>query len=96
MSNDFISIKNGDTFIDRESELVEMSNTHYINIVDKTSRVPPENFIIDTNSTQEITERIIRKYKRYPSILKIKNDFDSSIPFAFPNTNVADVNAILK
>ena len=47
---------------------MEMFNTHYINIVEKTS-VPPENYVIDTNNTQEIIEGIIRKYERHPSIL---------------------------
>ena len=47
MSNDFISIWNGDAFIDKESELVEMFSTHYINIVEKTSGVPQENYAID-------------------------------------------------
>ena len=46
-----------------------MFNTHYINIVEKTSGVPPENYVIDTNNTQEIIEGIIRKYERHPSIL---------------------------
>ena len=47
MSNDVISIWNGDAFIDKESELVEMFSNHYINIVEKTSGVPQENYAID-------------------------------------------------
>ena len=39
MSNDFISIRNGNGFIDKESELMETFNTHYINIVEKTSEM---------------------------------------------------------
>ena len=31
---------------------MEMFNTHYINIVEKTSGVPPENYVVDTNNTQ--------------------------------------------
>ena len=92
MSNDIISIRNGDAFIDKESELVEMFNTHYINIVEKTSGVPPENYVIDTNNTQEIIEGIIKIYERRPSILKIKNNFDSSVPFDFPKAYAADIN----
>ena len=41
MSNDFTYIRNGDTFIKKESKLVEMSNSHYMNIIEKTSDVPP-------------------------------------------------------
>ena len=54
MSNDFISVKNGDAFKDKESELLEILNIHYINTVDKTSGVQPENCVIDTNNTQKI------------------------------------------
>ena len=43
MSNDLTSISDGDAFLDRESKLVEMFNSHYINIVEKTLDVPPEN-----------------------------------------------------
>ena len=62
MSDDFVFIRNGDALIDKESKLEEMFNTHYINIVEKLSGVPPENYVIDTNNTQEIIEEIIRKY----------------------------------
>ena len=50
MSNDFISNRNGDAFIDKESKLVEMFNSHYINIIE-TLGVPSENYVIDTNIT---------------------------------------------
>ena len=52
-----------------------MFNSHYINIVEKTSGVSPENSVIDTNNTRETIERIIRKYERHPSMLKIKKYF---------------------
>ena len=71
MRNDFIFIRNGNAFIDKESELVEMFNIHYIDIIKKTSSVPPENYVIDTNNTHEIIKGISRKYERHPSILKI-------------------------
>ena len=69
MSNDFISIRNGDTFIDKESELVKKFKTHYINIVEKTLGVPSENYVIDTNNTQEILDETLRKCERHPNIL---------------------------
>ena len=62
----------------------------------KTSGFPPENYAIDTNNTREIIEGTIRKYERYPSILKIKNNFVSSITLDFPKAEVADINALLK
>ena len=85
MSNDFVSIRNGDAFVDKESKIMEIFNNHYINIVEKTLG------LIGTNNTQEIIEGIIRKYERHPNILKIKNNFVSSITF-----EVADIDALFK
>ena len=96
MSNDFISIRNGNVFIDKESELVEMFNTHYLNIVEKALAVPPENYVIDTNNSQEIIEGIIKKYGRHPSILTIKENFVSFVSSDFAKADVVDMNALLK
>ena len=96
MSNDFISNRNGDVSIDKESKLVKMFNSHYINIVEKTSGVPPENCVIDTNNSQEIIEGIIRKYQGHPSIVKIESNCFSSIFFYFPKAEVAGINVLLK
>ena len=74
---------------------MEILNSHYINTVEKTLGVPSENYVIDTNNTGEIIEGIIRKYERHPSILKIKNNFVSSITW-FSEAEVADINALLK
>ena len=52
MGNDFISIRNGDAFIDKESNTVEMFNSHCINIAQKMSDVPPVKYVIDTNNTR--------------------------------------------
>ena len=46
MSLYFIPIRNADVFIDKESELVVIFNTHYINIVEKTSTVPQETMLL--------------------------------------------------
>ena len=89
--NDFISIRNGDAFIDIESELVEMFNTHYLHCR-KNIGCSTRKYVVDTNNTQETIEGIIRKYKRHPSIPKFKN-FVSSIIFYFPKAEVADINA---
>ena len=96
MSNNFISTGNGDAFIDKETNFVEIFNIYYINIVEKTSGVPREKNVIDTNNTQEIIEGVIRKYERHPSMLKMKNNFDSFVTFDFSKAEVADINSLLK
>ena len=92
MGNDVISITNGDAFIDKESVLMEILNTHYINIVEKTLGVAPGNYFTVTNNTQEINEETISTHS---SILKIQRNLDSSFTFGFPKAEVADVNALL-
>ena len=47
-----------------------MFNTHYFHIVEKTLGVPPENYVIDTNSTQEIIEGIIKKIREISKYTK--------------------------
>ena len=44
----------------------------------------------------KIIEGIIRKYERHPSVLKIKNNFVSSITFNFLKAEVADIDPFLK
>ena len=58
-------------FIDKESELGEIFNVHYINTIDKTSGVLiKKKYVIDTNNTQKIFEEMSRKYERHSIILK--------------------------
>ena len=56
MSNDFI--RNGDVLIDKESKSVEMFNSHYINLVEKTFGVPPENYVLDGIIIEGIIENM--------------------------------------
>ena len=45
---------------------------------------------------RKIKQKNLRNAQVYPSILKIKNNFVSSITFDFPKAEVADINALLK
>ena len=98
MSNDFILFRNGDaeSDSDKKRQLVEMFNTNYIDKVEKTSGATPENYLIDTNNTQETFEGIIIKYEKHSSILRIENNFVSSTTFYFPKAEVANINALFK
>ena len=51
MTNDFISVRDGNAFMDKESKLVEKFNSHYINTVEETLGVSPESYVINTNNT---------------------------------------------
>ena len=41
LGTDIISIKKYNQFIDNEIELVEMFNSHYINIIENMTGIPP-------------------------------------------------------
>ena len=80
-SNDFITIKDKDRFVDDEGKLVELFNNHYINIVEKTSGKPPENCFGNYENNADIVNAIIKKYENHPSILKINENFTPTSTF---------------
>ena len=95
-SNDFITIKDKDRFVDDEGELVELFNNHYINIVEKTSGKPPENSFGNYENNADIVNAIIKKNENHPSILKINENFTPKSTFQLPRAEVSDINKLLK
>ena len=95
-SNDFITIKDKDRFVDDEGKLVELFNNHYINIVEKTSGKPPENCFGNYENNADIVNAIIKKYENHPSILKINENFTPTSTFQLPRAEVSDINKLLK
>ena len=80
------------TLIDREnvitdvSELSQIFNKHYINIVEKRSL-----------SDSDVIGRIIKSYQNHPSVLKIKNKFGSDLnSFDFQQIKAPEVKKLLK
>ena len=71
---DFSSIKKDNQFIDNEIELVEMINSHYINIAKNMTGIPPD--ISPLYDLQEnhgySVKQIIKKFENHPSIVEIK------------------------
>ena len=71
--NDIMLIQN-DEIITEENDLVEIFNKHYINIVERSSRIKPVNVammhnICDNDAALNV---IIEAYKNHPSVTKIK------------------------
>ena len=80
------------TLIDREnvitdvSELSQIFNKHYINIVEKRSL-----------NDSDVIGRIIKSYQNHPSVLKIKNKFGSDLnSFDFQQIKAPEVKKLLK
>ena len=74
VGSDFISIKKDVRFIDNVKELVEMFNSHYVNIVENITGIPPTiNPLYDYQENDVYMVRnIIKQYENHPSIIETR------------------------
>ena len=98
--NDIMLIDNGKDIVE-ESDLAEKFNDHYINIVEKSSGQKPCNFVSDTNSLEDgvVINETVQHYSNYPSILKIRKNFDNSQnveQFQLNSVTTSEVYKLLK
>ena len=75
LTNANITIKHKDKIVNDNSKLAHLFNSHYINIVENTSGMPPENIgNLECKSDDHFTvEKIIKHYKNHASIEKIRS-----------------------
>ena len=97
-TNETIVIENKGKIVTGKSKLVNLFNSHYINIVQKTSGCPPEIENNPENKTNDIAtvQAIIRKYQTHPSILNIKIKNIVKNTFVIPATTSDQINKIKK
>ena len=95
---DFISIKKDNQFIDNEMELVEMFNSHYINVVENMTGIPPDiSPLYDLQKNDGYcVKQIIKKFENHPSILEIKKNINIVEKFTIKEATVSDINTLLK
>ena len=81
-----------------KSKLVNLFNSHYINIAEKTSFCPPEIEVNPENKTNDkaTVQSIILKYQRHPSILNIKSTDTAKNTFDISAATSRQVNKIIK
>ena len=81
-----------------KSKLVNLFNSHYINIAGKTSICPPEIEVNPENKTNDkaTVQSIILKYQRHPSILNIKSTDTAKNTFDISAATSRQVNKIIK
>ena len=95
---DFTSLKKDNQFIDNEIELVEMFNSHYINLVENMTGISPD--ISPFHDLQEIdvycVKQIIKKFESHPSIAEIKKNINIVELFTIKEATVSDINKLLK
>ena len=98
LTNKTIAIENKGKIIPDKSKLVNLFNSHYINIVEKTSGCPPEIEGNPENKTNGIStvQSIIRKYQTHPSTLNIKSKNTVNNTFDVPAATSEQINKIIK
>ena len=98
LTNKTIAIENKGKIIPDKSKLVNLFNSHYINIVEKTSGCPPEIEGNPENKTNGIStvQSIIRKYQTHPSTLNIKSKNTVNNTFDIPAATSEQINKIIK
>ena len=95
---DDISLVHNNQIVTDDSELTEIFNNHYINIVEKTSGQKPCN-ISDTvkyDDDRLLVRLILEKYKDHPSVLTIREGSDTSNSFSFHEVQHHEVWALLR
>ena len=98
MVGDDISLVHNNQIVTDDSELTEIFNNHYINIVEKTSGQKPCN-ISDTvkyDDDRLLVKLILEKYKDHPSVLAIREGSDTSNSFSFHEVQNHEVWALLR
>ena len=100
-SNDIALIKDKEIVIDDQklTEIFNLFNDHYINIVEKSSGTKPCN-IADTaaiDDDRQIVRLILEKYKNHPNILAIiQNPDDKFHSFSFDEVQYSEVKKQLR
>ena len=81
-------------FISNEAEVAEIFNDQYINIVEKTTGLPPDSIPNKELNVENITEtikNIIAKYNNHPSIKAIYDNNENTETFNLPLAKISDV-----
>ena len=97
LTNNDITIFHNNKTISDERQLTELFNTHYINIVEKSSGVKPTSLSnIEGNDNLDILSNILSKYNDHPSIIEIKNNNHERCKFQFHEIQENDVKLLLQ
>ena len=90
-------MKKDKQFIDNEIELVEISNSHYTNIVENVTWIPPD--ISPFYDLQEndvyCVKKLIKDFETHLSIVEIKKNINLLEKFTIKEETVSDINTLL-
>ena len=98
VNNDLILIES-DEMISESSEVAEIFNDYFVNIVRTSTGVNPNNikdFLPKNVCNTEVVENIIQHYQDHPSILKIQECVKHTETFSLKHVTPGEVNDHLK
>ena len=102
IGNNDITLIQKNKIISDEKQLTKLSNSYYINIVEKSSGTKPETFGTNVeNTTIQSIRDIVNSYKNHPSIIKYKqvvngSDVSDSKRFSFKTIKKKEIKYHLK
>ena len=84
LKDEKITLVNDETIVTDETKIAEIFNSYFGNIVEKLNIQPYSNVsITEIGESEFYVNNAIKKYKKHPSILKIKNSIDQGCIFSF-------------
>ena len=88
-----ITLIEGDSIISDDAKVAETFNDYFSNIVANLDII---GYSCDTsNMVYDAISNAINKHKQHPSILKIKDNIDTSTKFTLESTNVASIISVI-
>ena len=97
LTNHDIMLIHDNSMITDETELTELFNEQYINIVERSTGVKPFclSNLTDKHNREIITD-ILRKYENHPSIVEIKNNKNATNSFQFHEINENEIKSLFR
>ena len=86
---------NNDSIISDDQDVVETSNTFFLNAVDSLHISENRFFLTNTESLTDAVEIAIKRFESHPSIFDIKGNINNS-KFNFSEVKVSDIELELK
>ena len=91
ISAESITIVENDTIYNNDSDVSQIFNQFFSNVVKNLNILPKDDVINDNVNDLGIINRAILKYEHHPSILKIKEVFGNQDTFSFVHCSYEDV-----
>ena len=91
ISAESITIVENDTIYNNDSDVSQIFNQFFSNVVKNLNILPNDDVINDNVNDPDIINRAILKYQHHPSILKIKEVFGNQDTFSFVHCSYEDV-----